>query len=218
MKTRTFGTLSILILGVMALLLAGCREDEDSPPAPAPTPPYGTGSLSFTAGDSSRFSTNGPYLPSMEIVMETNGSGAGGFLQELVIGGKRLKAEVMSYRHSLSGGVLDDRVFFFDLYDSAGAPLMGSYDLVRPDSTATGKFAVATYLFYSNADGLYHVYQSRSGSVTISTIDVSTNHFTGLFSGTLRHVPPDDTTTIQIVYGEFDVKLASEYFIYKAER
>jgi len=212
MKTRRFETILILILGVTTLLLSGCREDEDTQPTPPPTPLYGTGSMSFTASGSGTFSANGHYLPSTEIVMETNGTGAGGFLQEMVIGGNRLKAEVMAYSHSLNGGLLDDRVFFFDLYeDSSGTPLTGSYDLVRPDTAATGKYAVATYVYFSNGDGLYHVYQSRSGSVTVSSIDPSTNHITGSFSGFLI----EDTTYIQIVNGTFDVILTGEYFIYK---
>jgi len=110
---------------------------------------------------------------------------------------------------------LDDRVFFFEIYDSVGVPLAGNYNLVRPDTAAVGKFAVATYLFYLNSDGQYHVYQSKSGSVTISSFDASTNHLTGVFSGLLRGVPPDTAFTIQIVHGAFDVWLGSEYFIYK---
>lgn len=215
MKTKKFVPLSILFLGIMALLLGACREDDESPSTPPPPPPpYGTGALSFTESDSSRFSANGLYVPSTEVAANANATGAGGFLYDLVFGGKRLKGEIMSYRHALSGSVLEDRVFLVELYDSSSAFETGSYDLVRPDTTALGKFAVATYIFYSNPTGLYYVYQSRRGSVTISTADLSTNHLTGFFSGTLRSL--DDTTNfVQIVHGEFDVSLGSEYFIYK---
>jgi hypothetical protein len=217
MRRGTFAACSIIILGVVALLLAACRKNEDSPATPPPdvTPPYGKGSLSFTASDSGKFSVNGPYKPSTQTASDSAGSGAGGFLEDMVVGGKRLKGELMSYKHSLAGGMLDDRVFLVELYDSVGVIAAGDYNLVRPDTTAAGKFAVATYIYYSNLSGLYYVYQSKIGTVTISSVDASTNHLTGSFSGTLRGIPPDTANVVQIVHGEFDVKLGSAYFVYK---
>ena len=201
---------------MLILAAAGCHKD-DSPVAPPPAGSaarYGSGSVAFVGSDSSRIAVTGKYKPSALFASDTAGEGAGGFIRDTTIGGVPIVGELMGYSHTLRNGLQDMRLLVLSLQNDAHAPGEGTYAFVHGGETGSGPAVSLLYESYIDSLGEYNVYESDSGSVTLSVYDATRRHLAGYFSGRLRLLAPDTAVKLTIAYGAFDITCTGAYFAY----
>ena len=177
--------------------------------------PYGKGSLSFDAVDAGgHFSADSSYIPSNQFADDTLSRGAGGFVYDTTVSGRPLKARLSAYIHSFQNGLLNERLIVITLHNNSGSLSTGDYALTLSDSGSASITANIVFLFFSDSLAVYSVFEATSGTLSLTSFNADSNHLQGTFSGSLRGIPPDTSTHIQITNGLFDIYAAKHYFDY----
>ncbi len=218
-KDRRAFMAAVVATIIIFLQSSGCKKDQ-GPTAPPPPDSggiaggYGTGTLSFDAATADgHFTATGPYKPSDKFAGDTLSEGTGGFVQDTALFGDKIQAMISSYTHSLSNGILKERVLVMGLRNTGGTFVTGAYSFAR-SNVANMARSVYVYFFLSDSANLYSLFVPKSGAVSIVSFDSTTYQAQGVFFGTLWGPVPDTTVKIDIANGIFDIHLTDKYFSY----
>ncbi len=212
----------VVLLIMIALLPDGCKNSDDaaspqpvSPCDAADTTSYGVGSCSFiTPGAGDTFSVSGKYLTSSEFSGIQAGSGAGGFVFDTMMGGKRISAEFVAFRHRTTHIGIDEQLIVLNLTDSSKIPTAGDYAIVPSGASGGPRSVSGLYLYYVDSLGVFSLYEFANGVLSITSLDTCSKHVIGTFAGTLRGMPPDTMTTTPLSDGKFDLQYVPRVFAY----
>jgi len=210
--------LLVLLAGLALEQYPGCKKDEAATAPPADTGGiagrYGKGSISFDAtGGGGHFSATGKYKPSDQFANDTSGEGAGGFVADTALYGRKIQSMLTGYTHLFVNNTLTERLIVITLYDSSGKLTPRSYPFSRLNSRTAGQ-AAYVYFFLSDSSNLFQMFVPKSGALTLLSYDTTARHAIGNFSGTLWGSPPDTSIQMQIRNGNFDIYFSDSYFNY----
>lgn len=211
-------TKNIFFWIVISLLLSTCKK-EDGVNNPADDSEnksglYGTGALSFESTDiDSGLRASGSYKPSYEFANDTTSHGAGGFVKDSLLFGKKINGLITGYEHSIINSTLNERILLIAATDTAKGIRLGSYDFSYLNTTLHSPGAYV-YFILTDSVNFFQMFVPKNGTLAITSYDAQTRHVIGNFSGTLFSMPPDTSRQIQMTNGVFDIYLSDKYFNY----
>ncbi|MBA4312803.1 MAG: hypothetical protein C0417_09255 [Chlorobiaceae bacterium] len=209
---------NIFFLIIISSLLASCKKDDgiNNPVNDSENKSglYGTGSLSFESADiDSGLYASGSYKPSNEFANDTATDGAGGFIKDSLLFGKKISGLIAGYEHSIINSTLNEQILLIAIFDTAEGIRLGSYNFSYLNATLNSPGAYV-YFILTDSINFFQMFVSKNGNLTITSYDAQTRHVIGNFSGTLFSMPPDTSRQIQMSNGLIDIYLSDKYFNY----
>ncbi|MBI5021644.1 MAG: hypothetical protein HZB59_09420 [Ignavibacteriales bacterium] len=175
---------------------------------------YGTGALSFESTDiDSGLRASGSYKPSNEFANDTASRGAGGFVKDSLLFGKKINGLITGYEHSIINSTLNERILLIALSDTTVGIRPGSYGFSYLNTTLHSPGAYV-YFILTDSVNFFRMFVPKTGNLTITSYDAQTRHVIGNFTGILFSMPPDTSRQIQMTNGLFDIYLSDKYFNY----
>lgn len=209
-------TLFILIAEI--IFFSGCENENNNPALPEDKNDksglYGNGYFFFesTGVDSGIYAT-GSYKPSNEFANDTLSQGAGGFVTDTMLFGKKIISLITAYKHEMKNLILNEKIILIGLTDPSSIIQTGEYPFSRFNNISSSSCAYV-YFILSDSTNFFQMFVPKSGKITISSYDANTRNIKGIFGGILCSMPPDTSREIQLINGKFDIYLANKYFNY----
>jgi hypothetical protein len=211
-------TKNIFIWIMISLLLSTCKKEDGVNNTVADSENksglYGTGTLSFESTDiDSGLCASGSYKPSNEFANDTISHGAGGFVKDSLLFGKKINGLITGYEHSIINSTLNERILLIAMIDTAGGIRPGNYGFSYLNTTIQSP-SVYVYFILTDSVNFFQMFVPKNGNLTVTSYDAQTRHVIGNFSGILLSIPPDTSRQIQMTNGVFDIYLSDKYFNY----
>ena len=198
-------------------MLAGCKSDSPNTPLPCSdrtTSAHGEGSLGFFTSDrlSDSIAVTGRYVLSSRFQGDAfSEQGAGGFVGDRLVSGKRLRGTVVAFVHVPHNAYLYERILTFSFYDTIAALSPGAYALVANATAGAGE-AESMFYFADSIHPPYSIYRAEHGIFTFSAVDTCSRRIQGTFAGTYTDIS-DTSAHIQFSGGTFSIDYSGSYFV-----